>query len=97
MKKKRLGEILRERNHVSVDDLDKAIPDQQGKLVHLGELLLHRGVVSKPDLVSALVEVSRIPYLDCTSVHVDAATLRLIHAPMARACCALPIEVRRTN
>jgi hypothetical protein len=49
MKKKRLGEILRERNQVSVDNLDKAIQDQQGKLVHLGELLLQRGAVSKPD------------------------------------------------
>ena len=58
MKKKRLGEILRERNQVSADDLNKAIQDQQGKLVHLGELLLQRGIVSKDNLVSALAEVS---------------------------------------
>src|SRR5271156_6351483 len=92
MKKKRLGEILRERNHVSVENLDKAIQDQQGKLVHLGELLLQRGAVSKPDLVSALVEISRIPYFDCHSVEVDAETLQLISATMARSCCALPLE-----
>jgi type IV pilus assembly protein PilB len=93
MKKKRLGEILRERNQVSVENLDKAIQDQQGKLVHLGELLLQRGAVSKPDLVSALVEVSRIPYFDCHAVEVDAATLRLITPAMARSCCALPLEI----
>src|ERR1700721_84085 len=92
MKKKRLGEILRERNHVSVENLDKAIQDQQGKLVHLGELLLQRGAVSKADLVSALVETSRIPYFDCHSVEVDAETLQLITAAMARSCCALPLE-----
>jgi type IV pilus assembly protein PilB len=92
MKKKRLGEILRERNQVSVENLHKAILDQQGKLGHLGELLLRSGAVSKPDLVSALVEVSRIPYFDCTSVEVDAETLRLITASMARSCCALPLE-----
>src|SRR5271170_3964432 len=92
MKKKRLGEILRERNHVSVENLNAAIQDQQGKLVHLGELLLQRGTVTKPDLVSALMEVSRIPYFDCTSVEVDAETLRLITATMARSCCALPLE-----
>jgi type IV pilus assembly protein PilB len=92
MKKKRLGEILRERNHVSVENLDKAIQDQQGKLVHLGELLLQRGAVSKADLVSALVETSRIPYFDCHSVEVDAETLQLISATMARRCCALPLE-----
>src|SRR5271154_5586864 len=92
MKKKRLGEILRERNQVSVENLDKAIQDQQVKLVHLGELLLQRGAVSKPDLVSALVEVSRIPYFDCHSVEVDDETLQLISATMARSCCALPLE-----
>ena len=92
MKKKRLGEILRERNHVSVENLDKAIQDQQGKLVHLGELLLQRGAVSKSDLVSALVEASRIPYFDCSNVEVDAETLSLISATMARGCCALPLE-----
>ena len=92
MKKKRLGEILRERNHVSVENLDKAIQEQQVKLVHLGELLLRRGAVSKADLVSALVETSRIPYFDCHSVEVDAETLQLITAAMARSCCALPLE-----
>ncbi len=93
MKKKRLGEILRERDHISVENLEKALHDQQGKPVHLGEFLLQRGLVSKPDLVSALDEVSRIPYFDCTSVEVDAATLRLITPSMARSCCALPLEI----
>ena len=48
--------------------------------------------MSEPDLVSALVEVSRIPYFDCSSVEVDAETSRLITASMARSCCALPLE-----
>jgi type IV pilus assembly protein PilB len=93
MKKKRPVGILRERNQISVASLEKAIQDQQGKVVHLGEFLLQRGVVSKPELVSALAEVSPIPYFDCTSVEVDAETLRLITASMARNCCALPLEV----
>ena len=99
MKKKRLGEILRERNHVSADELNKAIQDQQGKLVHLGELMLQRGIVSKPDLVSALAEVSRIPYLDChLRSHVDAAILRLIRRSHGSAgCCALPIEINENK
>jgi hypothetical protein len=62
MKKKRLGEILRERNQVSADDLNKAIQERQGKLAYLGELMLERGVVSKENLVSALAEVARIQY-----------------------------------
>jgi hypothetical protein len=47
VKRKRLGEVLRERGQVSALDLNKAIEDQSGKLVHLGELMLERGEVSK--------------------------------------------------
>jgi hypothetical protein len=43
MKKERLGEVLRERGQISRSDLSKAIEDQQGKLIHLGELILERG------------------------------------------------------
>lgn len=47
MKKKRLGEVLRERGHISHAELTKVIEDQQGKLIHLGELMLERGIVPK--------------------------------------------------
>lgn len=53
METKRLGEVLRERNQVSADDLNRASQDPQGKLVHFGELLLERGIVSKDNLISA--------------------------------------------
>lgn len=47
MKTKRLGEVLRERGHISAADLNQAIQDQQGRLIHLGELMLARGMVAK--------------------------------------------------
>jgi len=97
MKKKRLGEILRERNQVSADDLNKAIQDQPGKLMHLGELLLGRGVVSKEDLVVALTELSRVAYVDVQAVSIDESTLSLIPGAMAKRCCALPLEVNGTK
>ena len=96
MKKKRLGEILRERGHVSALDLDKALQEQkeQAKLVHLGELMLQRGVVAKKDLVSALKEVSRIPYLDCTEIEISPEILKLVPPEMARRCLTLPIQLQ---
>ncbi len=97
MKKKRLGEILRERNQVSAEDLNKAIQDQPGKLMHLGELLLDRGVVSKEDLVAALSELSRVAYVDVKGRSIDDSTLSLIPKAMARRCCALPLEVNGTT
>jgi Type II secretion system (T2SS), protein E, N-terminal domain len=93
MKKKRLGEGLRERGHVTVEDLNKALQDQRGKLVRLGELLLQRGKVSKKDLVAALDEVTQVPYIDCTTVEVPEQILKLIPAAMARRHKVLPIKL----
>ena len=91
MKKKRLGEVLRERGHVSPADLNKAIEDQQGKLIHLGELMLERGVVSKADLASALTEITRVPYVDCENIEIDPDVLKLLPHSIARRCCAVPL------
>jgi len=54
MKRKRLGEVLCERGHISAVDLKKALQDQQRKFVHLGELLIARGLVNKQDRTAAL-------------------------------------------
>lgn len=97
MKKKRLGEVLRERGHLSAEDLNKALLDQQGKRVHLGELLLQRGMVAKIDLISALAEVSSIPYMDCTRVQVDPEALKLIPHAMAKRSRALPLQIQESS
>ncbi len=97
MKRKKLGEVLRDRGQISSADLTKAIEDQEGKLVHLGELMLERGFVSKPDLASALTEVMRVPYLDCEKVRIDPGVLPLVPQGLAKRCCALPIETQGTT
>lgn len=97
MKRKKLGEVLRDRGQISSADLTKAIEDQEGKLVHLGELMLERGFVSKPDLASALTEVTRVPYLDCEKVRIDPGVLALVPQALAKRCCALPIETQGTT
>jgi len=97
MKKKRLGEVLRERGHLTAADLNKALSDQQGKFIHLGELLLQRGMVAKLDLISALAEVSTIPYLDCMRVKVDPAALKLVPFAMAKRCAVLPLGFEESS
>src|SRR5262249_54142021 len=102
MKKKRLGEVLRERGQISPEDLNKVIeaqaaqnPGQQGHLMRLGELLLKRKLVSRQDLAAALTEVTRVPYTDCSKLRkIDDAILSLIPQALAKRCCALPIETQ---
>jgi type IV pilus assembly protein PilB len=92
MKKKKIGEILQDRGKISPADLQKVIGEQQGKVIHLGELMLERGLVAKEDLGAALEEVSRIPYLDCSSIVPDLGALKMVPRSMAERLCVLPLR-----
>ena len=91
MPTKKLGEVLRERGHISSADLAKAIKEQQGKVIRLGELMLERGLVSRPNLIAALAEVTQVPYVDCTDALVDPAVLKQIPRAIAQRCGVLPL------
>ncbi len=92
MKKKRLAEVLCERGQISPADLKKALQDQQGKIVHLGELLLERKLVSKKELTIAVTEVSGMEYLDCQKVDPPTELIKLIPASLARRCLTVPVK-----
>jgi type IV pilus assembly protein PilB len=91
MAKKRLGEVLRERKHISVEDLDRTLLEQQNTARLLGELLLERELVSKDDLVSALEEAARLRYVDVRFATVEKAALELVPRAAADRYCVLPL------
>src|SRR5215469_5434949 len=97
MKRKKLGEVLRERGKISPEDLLRAIEEQQGKVIHLGELMLERGLVAKNDLIEALAEVSRIPYADAVAAQVDPEALKLIPSSVALRFCVMPLNFEGTK
>jgi type IV pilus assembly protein PilB len=97
MKKKRLGEVLRERGHITPADLTKIIEEQQGKLIHLGELMLERGSVAKKDLGAALTEVTRVAYVDCDNIEPDPEVLKILPHAVAKRCCVLPLHCQGTK
>ena len=91
MPKKKLGEVLRERGHISDQTLMNAIEEQAGKALLLGELLLERDLVSREDLITALEEVTHVRYVDVRSARVDTQALNCIPQSVAKRCCALPL------
>jgi type IV pilus assembly protein PilB len=95
MKKRRLGELLRDRGQVSAEDLSKALDEHHQKLVLLGEVLLLRGYVDRQDLVAALQEVTKVSYVDCRSIQVDPDILKLIPRATAVRFCVLPLRLER--
>jgi type IV pilus assembly protein PilB len=92
VKKKKLGEVLRERGHISAGDLSKIVADQQGKVIRLGELMLERSLVTKEELASALEAVTAVPYMNCAEVTPDAEVLHLIPRHLAVRGCVFPIR-----
>ena len=64
-------------------------------MLHLGELMLERGLVGKSDLAAALEEVSHVVYLDCSEVVPDPEALKLVQRATAERCCALPIRMEQ--
>ena len=97
MKRKKLGEILQERGQISAADLQQLFKDQEGKMVRLGELILERGLVDKPSLVKALEEVSRVQYVDCTTVQCDNTVLQAITKSMAIRLEILPVHMDQSR
>jgi type IV pilus assembly protein PilB len=92
VKKKKLGEVLRERGHISAGDLSKIVAEQQGKVIRLGELMLERSLVTKEELASALEAVTAVPYVNCAEVTPDAEVLHLIPRNLAVRGCVFPIR-----
>lgn len=97
MKKKKLGEVLRERGHISAGDLSKIITEQQGKVMRLGELMLERSLVTKEELASALESVTAVPYINCAEVTPEAEVLHLIPRHLAVRGCVFPIRRERNR
>jgi len=92
VKKKKLGEVLRERGHISAGDLSKIITEQQGKVMRLGELMLERSLVTREELASALEAVTAVPYINCAEVIPEAEVLHLIPRHLAIRGCVFPIR-----
>src|SRR4051812_29792485 len=93
MKRKKLGQVLQERGHIGPIALAQAVAEQQGKVIHLGELLLDRDLVAKNDLIAALEEVTHAPYVNCLTHCPDPEILALIPKAMAIRCCIFPIAM----
>src|ERR1700694_60858 len=96
MKRKRLGEVLQERGKISCAKLQQLFQEQQGKVIRLGELILERGLVDKASLIQALEEVSRVPYLDCSTIRCDRSALQAIPGAVAERLAILPIRMEST-
>ncbi|MBK8274827.1 MAG: type II secretion system ATPase GspE [Nitrospira sp.] len=93
MTRPRLGEILREKFHLSELKLEEALAYQQEKGGRLGEVLLHLRILREEQVLEALAQqfdMTWIPHLDST--HVDHEVIKKVPIAFCRRYRVLPMR-----
>ena len=92
MKRKRLGEILRDEGLISEEQLQAALERQKTeKRLRIGEVLVAMGAVTAEDVAQAIWQQRQIPYVDLDNYALDPKVIELVPERIARAYLALPI------
>ena len=92
MKRKRLGEILRDEGVISEQQLQAALEKQKTeKGLRIGEVLVAMGAATAEDVAQAIWRQRQIPYVDLDNYALDPKVIELVPEKLARAYLALPI------
>ncbi len=94
MLKKRLGELLIERNLIDADQLNAALAHQRQWGMRLGTALVAKGFVAEGTLTRVLSESLGFPMVDLAKVVVDQKALALVPRRTCEAHAVLPLAVK---
>src|SRR5215510_3800230 len=89
---RRLGDLLVAEGLISDEQLKQALAEQKGKTEKLGSILARLNFITEEQLIGFLSRQYGIPSITVTNVDVDAETLRLVPAPIARKYEVLPVK-----
>ena len=87
-----LGELLVDAGHLTRDQLEAALNQQQEFGRRLGEILLGRGWISSRALAEALARQYDIEFVDLARAQVDPVSAALLQPQFARRHQALPVR-----
>ena len=97
MKKKRLGEILVEKQIISEEQLDHALHHQKGKNKKLGKVLLELGYINEIQVTEALTKQLSLTMVDCNDYAPSDAILSLVRKETAEQKLVLPLELNKNT
>ena len=89
---RRLGDLLVAEGLVTDAQLKQALADQKGKTDKLGSLLVALGFINEEQLIGFLSRQYGIPSITLSNLDIDAKTLRLVPATIARKYEVLPVK-----
>jgi type IV pilus assembly protein PilB len=91
--RRRLGDLLLERDLLSSDDLQRALHLQTTSGRRLGEELIELGILDERNLAKALAEQLGLPLVDLRQQTPDAAALETVPETLARGLNAVPMHL----
>jgi type II secretory ATPase GspE/PulE/Tfp pilus assembly ATPase PilB-like protein len=91
--KKRLGEILVEKQVISQKELADVLAIQQNEGSRLGEILVKRGYISMEDLMVILSSQFNVPMVDLKKIEAQPQALALVPEEIARKSSIIPLEL----
>jgi len=90
-RKKKLGELLRERSYLDESSLDLALAEQKVQHKRLGQILLELGYVTQAQLNEALSVQAGIEKVDLTDVSLNSTIIALVPADLVSKYNILPL------
>jgi type IV pilus assembly protein PilB len=89
---RRLGDLLVAEGLITAEQLRQALGEQKGKADKLGSILVRLGSLSEEQLIGFLSRQYGIPSITIANLDVDAETLRLVPAHIAKTYEVLPVK-----
>jgi type II secretory ATPase GspE/PulE/Tfp pilus assembly ATPase PilB-like protein len=90
--KKKLGELLVERQLITPTELTAALELKQREGGRLGEILLKHKFISNEDLLTVLGNQFNVPIVDLRKLEINPQTLALVPEEIARKYILIPLE-----
>jgi len=90
-KKKMLGEMLVAGGLIKEEQLKRALDEQKKRGGKLGELLVEMGFISEHTIATFLGRQLHIPFIEVDKQLVDAESVKMIPADLARRLMAIPL------
>jgi type IV pilus assembly protein PilB len=91
MIRKKLGDLLVERGHVTAEQLQDALRQQAASGQRLGNILVDSGIVSEEQLIEAVSTRLAIPRLSLDAMVIDPAVIGRVPVEMARRYTLIPV------
>ncbi|MFQ5452567.1 MAG: GspE/PulE family protein [Candidatus Zixiibacteriota bacterium] len=91
MIRKKTGDLLVEKGHITSEQLDEALRIQKTSNKRLGEILVEKKYITEEDLIDTISERLSIPKIKIGTMVIDPLVIRFVNVDIARRYTLVPI------